>query len=100
MSASGRHWAVLLDTTEARSKFFNDGTLPLTSSSSHLELRELLENPLAQSCLMKYAEKVNAVRYLSCWIDIQEFKSIPVSVYRRSKALNIYHKYIKQGEHS
>ena len=30
-----------------------------------------------------------------CWIDIQDFKSIPVESYRRSKALHIYHKYIK-----
>jgi serine/threonine protein kinase len=30
-----------------------------------------------------------------CWIDIQEFKSIPTEDYRRSKALHIYHKYIK-----
>ena len=47
---------------------------------------------------MKFAETVQAIQYLSCWIEIQEFKSIPVSVYRRSKALHIYHKYIKIGK--
>lgn len=96
-SSKGTHWAVLLDTTEARTKFYNDGTLPLTSSSSHLELRELLENPFAQSALMKYATHIGTVRFLSCWIDIQEFKSIPASGFRRSKALHIYYKYIKVG---
>lgn len=30
-----------------------------------------------------------------CWIDVQEYKSIPTDDYRRSKALHIYHKYIK-----
>jgi hypothetical protein len=30
-----------------------------------------------------------------CWVDIQEYKSIPTENYRRSKALHIYHKYIK-----
>ena len=30
-------------------------------------------------------------------IDIQEFKTIPTDDYRLSKALHIYHKYIKPG---
>jgi hypothetical protein len=32
-----------------------------------------------------------------CWIDCQEYKSIPTDDFRRSKALTIYHKYIKPG---
>jgi len=38
---------------------------------------------------------VKALDVFMCWIDIQDFKSIPVESYRRSKALHIYHKYIK-----
>ena len=92
--SSPTQWAVMLDPTEARKKFYNDGTLPLSSSAPHLELRELLENPFAQSELMKYARKVGSMKYLCCWLDIQEFKSVPISVYRRTKAINIYYKYI------
>ena len=32
-----------------------------------------------------------------CWLDAHEFKSIPTDDYRRSKAIHIYHKYIKPG---
>ena len=32
-----------------------------------------------------------------CWVDIQEYKTIPTENYRRSKGLHIYHKYIKEG---
>lgn len=38
---------------------------------------------------------MKALDVFMCWIDIQDFKSIPVESYRRSKALHIYHKYIK-----
>lgn len=91
---AGTQWAVMLDPTEARKKFYHDGTLPLSSSAPHLELRELLENPYAQSELMKHARKVGSMKHLCCWLDIQEFKSIPISVFRRTKALSIYYKYL------
>lgn len=32
-----------------------------------------------------------------CWVDIQEFKTIPTDDYRRSKAINIFTKYIRSG---
>jgi serine/threonine protein kinase len=31
------------------------------------------------------------------WVDIQEYRAIPTEDYRRSKALHIYHKYVKHN---
>ena len=87
-------WRVLLSPEEAKEQFTKDGTLnPTDSDPGRLELRTMLENPTAQNALGKFADKIHVVDFM-CWIDIQEFKSIPTDNYRRSKALHIYHKYI------
>lgn len=89
-------WKLLPSTVEARKKFEADGTLGKNSDPGHLELRTMLDDPVAQPAIFKYAkERVMAQDIFMCWVDIQEFKSIPTENYRRSKALHIFHKYIK-----
>lgn len=58
----------------------------------------MLEDAFSQHAIGKYAKDKKALDIFMCWVDIQEFKSIPkiTDTYRRSKALHIYHKYIKQ----
>ena len=80
---------------EARQKFEADGTLSKNSDPEQLELRATLEDPLAQHVLGNFAKEMKNMDIFMCWIDIQEYKSIPTDDYRRSKALHIYHKYIK-----
>jgi hypothetical protein len=90
-------WKMLPSMVEARKKFEADGTLNKNSDPGHLELRTLLDDPVAQPAIFNYAKHVvMAQDIFMCWVDIQEFKSIPTESYRRSKALHIYHKYIKQ----
>lgn len=89
-------WKLLPSSLEARKKFEADGTLSKNSDPAHLELRSMLDDPVAQPAIFKYAkEVVKAQDIFMCWVDIQEFKTIPTENYRRSKALHIFHKYIK-----
>lgn len=89
-------WKLLPSMVDARKKFEADGTLGKNSDPGHLELRTMLDDPVAQPAIFKYAkERVMAQDIFMCWVDVQEYKSIPTENYRRSKALHIYHKYIK-----
>lgn len=88
-------WKILPSESEARKKFIADGTLKNTSEFGHLELRTILEDPISQNSLGRYANSIKVLDVFMCWVDIQEYKSIPSESYRRSKALHIYHKYIK-----
>jgi Protein kinase domain/Regulator of G protein signaling domain len=78
-----------------RLKFHADGTLSKNSDPEHLELRAVLDEPIAQQLLGNFAKENKSLEIFMCWIDVQEYKSIPTDDYRRSKALHIYHKYIK-----
>ena len=87
-------WKVKPSATLARSQFSEEGTLSVNDKNSgHLELRLMLDDPVSQNALGKFAGGGNEV-YFMCWIDIQEFKTIPTDNYRRSKALHIYNKYL------
>jgi len=88
-------WKILPSSNEARKKFEDDGTLSKGSTPDQLELRIMLDEVHSQNAIANYAKTVKALDVFMCWIDIQDFKSIPVESYRRSKALHIYHKYIK-----
>lgn len=88
-------WKLLPSSLEARKKFEADGTLTKNSDPGHLELRTMLDDPVAQPAIFKHAKEVKAQDIFMCWVDIQEFKTIPTENYRRSKALHIFHKYIK-----
>lgn len=88
-------WKILPSSVEARKKFEADGTLNKNSEPEHLELRTMLDEAFSQNAIGKYAKTTKALDIFMCWIDIQDYKTIPVESYRRSKALHIYHKYVK-----
>lgn len=92
---SGPKWKIMNSFEEAKQKYIDDGTLTNNSERGHLELRALLDEPISQNMLGRFAKKLNSLDIFMCWVDVQEFKSIPTEDYRRSKALHIYHKYIK-----
>ena len=94
-SSSGR-WKIMPSSDEARQKFHDDGTLSKNSDTELLELRAVLDEPIAQHVLGNYAKENKSLGIFMCWIDVQEYKSIPTDDYRRSKALHIFHKYIKE----
>jgi hypothetical protein len=41
----------------------------------HLQLYDLMHEPLAQTLLGKHAETIGKVGLLMCWVEIEEFKS-------------------------
>lgn len=89
-------WKILPSSIEARKKFEADGTLMKNSDPGQLELRTLLDDPLAQPVIFKYVTDVAKAQDLFlCWMDILEFKQIPSEGFRRSTGMTIYNKYIK-----
>lgn len=90
-------WKVVPTATQARDKYEADGTLTKASDVGQLEFRHLLEEPMAQTRILTFAKQLKCQEAFMCWIDCQEFKSIPTDDYRRSKGLHIYHKYVKIG---
>lgn len=92
-------WKILPSSAEAKKKFQADGTLGKNSDPGHLELRTLLDDVTAQAVLFRRAKAVMAHDIFMCWVDIQDFKNIPAEQeqFQRSKALHIYHKYIKEN---
>ena len=96
---SSVYWKVMPSEEGARQKFVEDGSLPQGDSDpEHVDLRVLLDDPLAQNALGRYANSIEVLDVFMCWVDIQEYKSIPEETvnYRRSKAMHIYDKYIKE----
>lgn len=85
---------VLPSEKEARTRFEDDGTLTKNSDAGHLALRTMLDEPLSQNALGKFASKIQVLDVFMCWIDTQEYKAIPAGSYRRSKALHIFSKYL------
>ena len=92
-------WKQFPSPNEAQQKFLNDGTLVASDiTPDKIEFRTLLDDPYAQAALGKYAGGgMKNLDLFMCWCDIQEYKSIPTESYRRSKALHIFHKYVKAG---
>lgn len=93
----GRTWKVLPSAAEAKAKYELEGTLSKNMDTGHLELRTLLDDPMAQRVLGAFAKEAHAFESFMFWIDVQEFKGIPTEDYRRSKANHIFQKYIKHG---
>jgi serine/threonine protein kinase len=95
-SVSFIEWKQIPSQEEAKEKFRKDGTV-IEDNDEHIDLRSMLEDPIAQNALGKFANSIGVLDSFMCWVDIQEYKSIPTEGYRSSKAIHIYHKYIKQG---
>ena len=88
-------WKILPTGDEAKLKYEKDGTLKKVNDCDRLELRMMLDDPIAQKSLALFAKERQTLDIFMCWVDAHEYKSIPTKDYRRSKALHIYHKYIK-----
>jgi hypothetical protein len=90
-------WKFLPSEAEAKRKYEEEGTLTKKMDASFLELRTLLDDPMAQHALGIYTRECHVYECFMLWVDIQEYKSIPTEDYRRSKAMHIWNKYLKRG---
>ena len=68
------NWVVFGSANESLQQYIEDKTLKENCSRSHLELRLLLDEPLAFEALLRYAETVSFTDALLCWSEIQGFK--------------------------
>ena len=82
-------WKLLPTSHEAKEKFQKEGTLVKTSDPEKIELRVMLDDPIAQKSLAKFAKDRKSTDIFMCWLDAHEYKSIPTPDYRRSKALHM-----------
>jgi len=93
-----REWKIIPDLKQQKAQYKADGTLKGNNiNQEHVELRHVLDDPIGQRFLGKFAKEIFTVELFFGWVDIQEYKSVPTLDYRRGKALHIYHKYIKAG---
>ena len=90
-------WKMLMSSSEAKAKFQADGTLAKGSDPGHLELRALLDDSIACHYLYTYCKDTGSLDLCLCWVDIQEFKSMPSGNYLAKKSNYIYSKYVKRG---
>ena len=86
-------WRVKPTSKLAIKHYQEDGTLSSTNiDGDHLELRLMLDDPIAKLAIERFAGFGNETYFL-CWIDIQEFKSCGTE-HQKVKAQQIYRSYL------
>lgn len=91
------NWKIAMSPGEAKVKYINDGTLSSSSSDGELELRALLEDPVARQCMRNYLESMHLGDVLDCWRDILDYRQTEQMQHLKNKAFFIYSRYIKSG---
>ena len=97
-------WKALLSFSDAKKKYVDDGTLVKNCSPEMLELRILLDDSVAISCLQNYAvakdqseRSTELTSLMDFWIDLQdsESKELSYSILspRRASLNKIFEKY-------
>ena len=94
---ASKRWKNKLSRSAAKKLYEKEGSIPLNCGSDLLELRVCLEDPILVASLGMFAKERKCLSLLMFWADTLEFKLIPQQCLdlSLSKALHIYHKYIK-----
>lgn len=92
MNKTKTQWKVLPSVADAR-----ETTTTLTGHDDEHELRVILKDPVGQKHLGNYAKELHTAESFFCWVEIQEFQSVPSLSFRRCVAKHIYEKYVKRG---
>jgi hypothetical protein len=74
-----------------------DPTLPSLTDHDHIQLYQLLHEPVAQTLLSKHAVSVERVGLLLCWVEIEEFKQENVAKLRLVRAKEIIENFVVSG---
>jgi hypothetical protein len=74
-----------------------DPTLPLLTDPHHIQLYELLHEPVAQTLLGTHAKSIDKLALLMCWVEIEEFKHENVVSKLLTQAVDIYENFIRLG---
>jgi hypothetical protein len=76
-----------------------DSSIPALEDPDHIQLYELLHEPLAQTLLGSHAQSNEGDRsaLLMCWAEIEEFKNENVDTMLLIRAVDIFEHFIKSG---
>ena len=74
-----------------------DPKLPPLEDPEHIELFDLLKDPVTQKALGSYATHIGRETLLMCWAEIEELKEEYVPELRKTLAAEIYENYAKTG---
>lgn len=74
-----------------------DPKLPPLEDAEHIELFDLLKDPVTQKALGSFATRIGRETLLMCWAEIEELKEEYVPELRTSLAAEIYENYAKTG---
>jgi hypothetical protein len=74
-----------------------DPSLPPLTDRNHIQLYELLNEPVAQTLLGTHAKSIDKLPLLMCWVEIEEFNHENVASLQLIQAVDIYETFIKLG---
>lgn len=92
-------WKIFVNTSEARKKFVDEGTLPPNSPDSMFEMRLFMEERDLLRSLLNYLSGLGFKVYLLCWAEIESFKSLDPAGFdqQNCSAISICNKFLKLG---
>lgn len=107
---SEQEWKVISTLQEEREKFKSDNAMPEYVSDDQVIWRSLIDEPSIQLLVLKQCQAgteadlvstmfdVEALKnMISCWNDINEFKSLSVDRQRRQAGAVLYQTYLSPG---
>lgn len=74
-----------------------DPLLPLLVDTDHINLFDLLKEPIAQKALGAFASRISRDYVLMCWAEIEEYKGGGTWDVQKARAVDIYENYVKIG---
>jgi hypothetical protein len=74
-----------------------DPSLPPLQDKGHIQLYDILQEPVTQKAIGKFATSKNNEHLLMCWAEIEEFKEEVIERLRQHMMREIYAVYIKPG---
>jgi hypothetical protein len=74
-----------------------DPTMPPLEDKDHIQLYNILKEPVTQRAIGKFAVSKKNDYLLMCWAEIEEFKEEEIEELRETMMVEMYDAYIKPG---
>lgn len=100
ITTSGKtRWKMFVNTSVARKKFIDEGSLPPDAPDAMFELLLFMEERDLMRSLLDYVSGSVWKNYLICWAEIEAFKSVDPAGFDKQKSIAtyIFNKYCKVG---
>jgi hypothetical protein len=91
-------WRVSDDSESLKNKVVRlDPSLPPLEHTDHIQLYEMLKEPVTQRTIGQFAASMKNEYLLMCWAEIEEFKEEQIEKLRHNMMREMYDAYIKPG---